>query len=269
MFTSTPHGVSTEIPIIAHEGQLLAHLGWVEGKRFLLLLLQPLPSENIIYKDKFYRVGGVPLSSGTNLRFPRVIYAPDVLNDTMLRKSARSEWRKVYLTHEDVIAATKAEDTSVFESVSPVSELLPLHYISPFHFDSRHLPRYFDVRTFNRRALVVDVQCALLYIHLGVCTRRSPVTSPQQVIQWAHVEFLAHVDWEPNHQIEHDCSKDHISSWPDLSRRFGWSVDALQVTLSFTPSKNHPERTLVLRLGAKHVTAFDDDCVIMYPPTPL
>ncbi|KAI0753630.1 heterokaryon incompatibility protein-domain-containing protein [Fomes fomentarius] len=154
-FASTPHGVSTVIPTLEHQQQLLGHLGWVIDRRFLFLLLQPLPSENILSKDKLYRVGGIPLQSvvyrvgdgpltvrnAILIDFPRVICAPTEVNDSMLQKSASATWRRVYLADEHVIATMKTTDTSVFESKIPVPELVHRPR-SPFHLDPRHFPAF-------------------------------------------------------------------------------------------------------------------------------
>ncbi|KAI0753639.1 hypothetical protein C8Q74DRAFT_1305971 [Fomes fomentarius] len=95
--------------------------------------------------------------------------------------------------------------------------------------------------------------CTVMYIRLGT---QCESASTSRVGHWAHVEVLQ--------EVEHDCSMDHISSWPDLSRRFGYkdSYTKLQVTLSFTRFELDPQHTLVLRLDVTKVDKFENDCVV-------
>ncbi|KAI0753618.1 heterokaryon incompatibility protein-domain-containing protein [Fomes fomentarius] len=285
-FTSTPHGVSTEIPIITHEEQRLGHLGWVEERTFLLLPLQPLLSG----EDKVHRIG-VPLVGAGQIHFPHVVYAPTSLNDAMLQKSATADWSKVYLAYDSVAPTTKAGDTSVFHSVFPVPERPSFaQFYSPFHFDPRHLAQHPMLALGSHSSgslehhvtwtgdppltLPVDVsssdsgskrKVASLYIRLGICTRSSPVPGSQQVTHWARLAVPYRLGNVPEElRVEHDCSDDHISSWPRRARTFGCKDTAssrFQVTLSFTPFERDQKRTLVLRLDAKRVDAFDNDCI--------
>ncbi|KAI0752071.1 hypothetical protein C8Q74DRAFT_1308567, partial [Fomes fomentarius] len=244
-FTSTPHGVSTDIPTVTHKGKLLGHLGWVEDRRFLLLLLQQLPSDK---GTERYRVDGLPLETFETVWFPHIVYAPAAMNDTMQhRQLAQSEWRKVYLAHEHVIATMKTEDTSVFQTVSPVPE----------HQHPAAL-------TFDRRSSrLPDVGVTWTGDPPVILAFHSSVASPPPVVHWAHVEFRY---WSPDRPIEHDCFKDHISSWPDRSRKIGWrglDSKAFQVNISFTPLRCYPEHTLVLRLRGAYVDGFTKDCEIV------
>ncbi len=292
MFTSTPYGVSTEIPIIKYDGQLLGHLGWVVDRRFLLLLLQLLPSENVPSKDKLYRVGGIPLKSliytvGDEpldntvvvpvVNFTHVVYAPTELNTSMLHKSADATWKRVYLAHEHVIATMKTTDTSVFESMLPARELVSVDELSsPFYVDPRHStaftflnvglhptsPEPAGVAWKGDPPIILrlssDFGPSLLI--LGVCIRSdSPVakSSSQWVAHWAYMVYVnrssSYEELINNLGVGHDCSKDHISSWPDHSRRYHYrkSGPHRRVTLSFTPFEWDPERTLVPHLRAE------------------
>ncbi|KAI0752074.1 heterokaryon incompatibility protein-domain-containing protein [Fomes fomentarius] len=290
-FTSTPHGVSTELPLIKHEGQLLGHLGWVEDGRLLFLLLQPLRSDNILLEDKLHMVG-VPLVGAGKFQLPHVVYAPTPLQDSLIMQEPEVvKWKKVYLAYDVVAPTTNDEDTSIF---NPVVERPPLDQLYlPFHVDPRHLARLaqdrgvpkFDriwsnlpdahaARTGDPTNLVFEMTpWGWMRIHLGVCTQTRLCANPQQVVHWAFVDW--HLEDEDEGYIfeqinEHDCSNDHISNWPDFSRKFGLrdvGSNDLQVTLSFTPFQWYPERTLVLRLDFKHVDALPNDCKIVCPQT--
>lgn len=288
-FTSTPHGVSTEIPIRTHEGQLLGYLGWIEGGRYLLLLLRTLPSENILPQDRLYRVGGVPLRRVHRFCCTHVVYAPATLNDLMLCKSALMKWRKVYLAYEDVAPHMHStEDASMLESVLTAPELPSFHrlFYSPFHLElglhgrvmlrheSQGLLQSFVTGTWTGDPPVV-LTMKLHYVSiftqicLGVCTRLQPVAhhGAGQVVHWAQVTITWHSGAQRGKELEHDCSSDHIARWPDLSRKFGYRITTennVQVTLSFVRFERDPERTLMLHLDAQPVDALDNDCHILY-----
>ncbi len=286
---------------MTHEEQLLGHLGWVENSTFLLLLLQPLPSnENEdrvhragVLEDTLHRIGMVPLVGAGQYRFPHVVYAPTTLNDMMWQSSAVAQWRKLYLAYD--IAPTMAKDTSVYHSVVPVPERPSFAQLySPFHFDPRHLAQHPMLAMGSRGSslpkpdvmwtgdppitLPIEVSCSVsgskekvagsLYVRLGVCTRSSPVASTQQVTHWARlVAYSSGERFRKELRAKHDCSNDHISSWPRRSRTFGYTSSnhrRFQVTLLFTPFERDQERTLVLRVEAKLVDRIDSNCDIQY-----
>ncbi|KAI0753645.1 heterokaryon incompatibility protein-domain-containing protein [Fomes fomentarius] len=295
-FASTPHGVSTVIPTLEYQKQLLGHLGWVVNRRFLLLLLQPLPSENILSNDKLYRVGGIPLQSMayrvgdvslrrrvvSTLVFPYLVYAPTEVNDKMLQKSASTTWRRVYLADEHIVTTMKTMDTSMFNSMLPVQDLV--HRLpSPIHIDLRHLTDFntmnsewnlprkpADVSWIGDPPLILELQLgytSTLLLSLGVCTRSGlRVGTPQQVAHWA---YMVHPDFssvKESSEARHDCSTDYISNWPHRSRQYAYQNPdgrRFQATLSFTPFELDPERTLVLHAHKEHVEAFADDCEIL------
>ncbi|KAI0753634.1 hypothetical protein C8Q74DRAFT_1442016 [Fomes fomentarius] len=96
----------------------------------------------------------------------------------------------------------------------------------------------------------------------------------KQVTHWARlVADDPRKDLQKALEAEHDCSNDHISSWPCHSQRSGYTVICdlrnpirfkFQVTLLFTPFEWEQERTLVLRIEAKLVDEFDINCDIRY-----
>ncbi len=258
------------------------------GRRFLFLLLRLLPTENTFSKDKLYEVGGIsPIKSVVNrgrlvvksIHFPHVVYAPTDVNDSMLQRTASATWRKVYLADEHVITTLKTTDTLVFDSMVPLPEPVSIYGpSSPFHLD----PRKSTVHFLNFKCNVIpqptdvpwtgDPPITLQFLtdfpvhgpywlSLGVCTRPDlPVASPHRLVHWAYID-VAYNDLE----ARHDCSKDHISNWPDHSRKYGYTehYEQLQFYLSFTPFERDPERTLVLHLHTQIVDAFDNDCYIM------
>ncbi len=286
------------IPTLIHQEQRLGHLGWVENRSYLLLLLRPLSSENILSKDKLY-AAGTPLRDLRILNtlrphFPRVVYAPTSMSDHMWRKSAVANWTKVYLAYENVATTTKTDDVSAFQSELEVGPSFH-HFYSPFHFDLRHLGGDSDSHVRVAREFSILPEPGItwtghppmvlafvlsprdprlltlrrcLYIHLG--TRCKSVARPAQVVHWAHVEITRKYDeWELRHlpkEVQHDCSSDHISSWPDFSRQFGCSIGNAnyQITLSFTKFEWDPQRSLVLHLDMKMVDESDNKCDIMH-----
>lgn len=230
---------------------------------------------------------GVPLVGAGEFQLPHVVYAPTPLHDSLIMQEPEvAKWKKVYLAYDVVAPTTNDEDTSIF---NPLVERPPLDQLYlPFHVDPRHLARLAQdrgmpkfariwsklpyahaARTGDPTNLVFEVlQWGWMCVHLGVCNRLR--ANPQQVVHWAFVDGQFEDDDCFFEQIdEHDCSNDHISDWPELSRRFGLrdvgGSNNLQLTLSFTPSKWCPERTLALRLGVEHVNALPSDCEIVYP----
>ncbi len=287
--------MSTVIPTLEYQQQLLGHLGWVVNRRFLLLLLQPLPSANILSKDKLYRVGGLRLGSmayrsGDSVSlgrlvaidvFPHLVYAPTEVNARMLKQSASTTWRRVYLADEYVITTMQTTPPrEVFESGLPVPVLV--HQIPyPFHIDPRHVEASAclnfgrilpsnptDVPWTGDPPITLGLyreDCGQFYLRLGVCTRYNlPLAGFERGEHWA---YMVRDWWYVYDSVEagHDCSKDHISNWPDRSRKHGfeeWNRGNFQFTLSFTPLERL-ERTLVLHLRAEKVNAFAHDCEII------
>ncbi len=229
------------IPTFIHGKHVLGHLGWAVGRRFLFLLLRLLPSENILSKDKLYEVGlpvKIVVSSGlwavTSVHFPHVVYAPTDVNDGMLQRTTSATWRKLYLADEHVITTLKTTDTSVFDSMVPFPEPVSSH--APFNLDlcdeggefgnlkKNVTPRRAHVPWTGDPPLTLRLKSSPFQLRLGVCTRPDlPVASPKRVAHWAYIVHAGPFNVTDNSlEAGHDCSKDHISTWPGFSRQYGY-----------------------------------------------
>ncbi len=273
----------TVIPSMTHQQQILGHLGWVENGRFLLSILQSLPTDNSLSKDSLYMVG-VPLLGVGEIHFPRVVYASSALNDTMHQRSAQVEWRRGYLAYEHAATKVTTKAELVLGSTSHIRKRRGA-LIGPFQFDPRQLGtmgmELLDkdsrlpspgVRWNGEPPVLLTLQWTRLsvvqttVIRLGVCTLSS--SSAKKGHHWAQV-VKGGVNDVLQRDSEHDCVCDHISDWPDLSRKFGHSANSElgtvlhQLTLSFTRSKFKPKERLMMRLDWKVVNDYENDCYVL------
>ncbi|KAI0773745.1 heterokaryon incompatibility protein-domain-containing protein [Fomes fomentarius] len=151
-FTSAAYGASTELPMMMITGKQqhfrLAHLGWVAGGGYLLLLLHPLPRG---YGPKDTYGVGLPgplvMFPGQPL-YPRIVSIPFDFHDSTIGPQAiRLEWRKItlayYATRPDVIGIRTipiVQPDSGTSSPSPGRNPdleLSSKFYSPFHYYAR------------------------------------------------------------------------------------------------------------------------------------
>lgn len=280
-FAVTPHGVSATIPVMTIGHQLVGYLGWeAHGRELLLLILQP-------YSRTKYSVGVNLLVFGQRVT-PRLVYAP------YGGREHRIEWKSILLAHEPEVPDSDSS-AKTFTALSGPPDPCDLigKTLSPFHFPLLHSLRYnerLSIEADLHLLPLTDVpdvpwdgnRPAKLYflyesygnpsgglvLCLGVCKLSSPETSTTQRGQhWAHLlhRDLRSVPPQPPPPY-HSCTTDHISQWPDLTKKYGFigkSSLQYQVTISFTPHGSDQTGVLVLRLTARAVDSYDPRCHVL------
>lgn len=243
-FTTTPHGLLTELPIIKTDfGWSIALLGWSIGGRRMGLILSKLPESFLAgLPHPLYHVG-------TWARFDICRLIPVDAFLVNMRRVGRAvsspKWRKIYISLRPIPGAVhipmmfryppynliQARDAYALK-LCRVSPLLPWAGSSPIALTFRGPSYQFCIRA-------------------GRCNNSPEVRGQvmKQGAHWATLHFLPSDSLESEDSAEHVCVSDHIGRWKDGHRAFSLPNIEGEIILAFTPCHYNPADTLTINVS--------------------
>ncbi|KAI0800368.1 hypothetical protein C8Q74DRAFT_408358 [Fomes fomentarius] len=273
--TRTAYGIECHLPTFEVDGIIVAVLLCEDhgSHSHMGILLHPVMSNRIEHQAReLYRVGGGFTAPGRKTFYGRnVSLGNDYYN---IRFGGRPDPMKV--TWRDICIESRHIPTG-----SRRSEKLHRLLIQAGDFDSAEAPfRYprwlfeqfsalgMEISCWRNKTMLVDdkdhhlVSTVLNYettglkgeaiqVYLGMCQASSPEAAKRdspRMPHWAMViirHYMPTGRWVPESSSPptHDCSRDHISDWPNMTKEFGDAERTIR--LSFTHSSLVPA-TLIM-----------------------
>ncbi|KAI0712991.1 heterokaryon incompatibility protein-domain-containing protein [Cerioporus squamosus] len=211
-FSVTPHGVLSHIPVVEHNGLLIADLCWSDGDHnALALVLRRLPQTTAEPHGSALcgRRRGLPTAARRAMSRPAFDHMAWVWRDVYIMKGGATSARIPIL-----------EDCGSF---IPFSHVLP----SPIRFPEAAIDSFgaaFDTSGLSRATSSNSESASWEFQHHGTSLRHDPhfllVSRPYLGRCWANVRFMEQRQAVPCPAPDHACPHDHIVTWWDLKGRF-------------------------------------------------
>ncbi|KAI1791125.1 heterokaryon incompatibility protein-domain-containing protein [Ganoderma leucocontextum] len=254
----TSYGVECRLPLFdAGDVTIAVLLCQLPSREHVGLVLMRDPSARDIYRPRYHascRLRRAKPHSGINSIVRLVTLGRDLHNIRFDGAVVQPEWRTIYIA-----TSPPAAWTSTRASIARLSFNCSAN---PFV----HFPHWLLSRLAMLGFRAIEQTCAhrhgVRFIHhsgehitveIGVCSSH-PRGLDRSPTQWARVSCRAGCPGDESAHVHdaHDCSEDHVLSWPMWTKDFG--TKERTVRLSFVPHERAQKSTLVVHLELKGTT---------------